>query len=94
LGAQPFAQCPEVLASVILLISSFFFVSIRSPIHRETEPDAFYLDVLFNTQPLTPNAKEKQRAPNALVPSQIVYTGGQMDFTVDLGTEVCVYRSR
>ncbi|ESK95101.1 hypothetical protein Moror_13833 [Moniliophthora roreri MCA 2997] len=54
----------------------------------QTEPDSFYLDVFFNAQALKPaESKEKQRAPNALVPTTIAYAGGQADFTVDLGTE-------
>ncbi|KAK0190531.1 hypothetical protein F5146DRAFT_1121051 [Armillaria mellea] len=67
-GAQPFVNCPEIVA--------------------ETEPKAFYLDVFFNAHPLHPGeSKEKQRAPNALVPTSIAYSGGQVDFTVDMGTE-------
>jgi hypothetical protein len=62
------------------------------PCPRSTEPDAFFLDVFFNAHPVHPNAladsKEKQRAPNALVPTVIAYAGGQVDFTVDMGTEV------
>ncbi|KAG7097369.1 hypothetical protein E1B28_004719 [Marasmius oreades] len=54
----------------------------------KTEPETFYLDVFFNAQPLKPaESKEKQRAPNALVPTSIAYAGGQANFTVDLGTE-------
>ncbi|KAF9006670.1 hypothetical protein BDQ17DRAFT_1352181 [Cyathus striatus] len=70
-GAQPFTQLPDIVS--------------------ETEPDAFYLDVFFNAIPVQPNSqtdsKEKQRAPNALLPTAIAYAGGQMDFTVDIGTE-------
>ncbi|KAF5392933.1 hypothetical protein D9757_001211 [Collybiopsis confluens] len=56
----------------------------------ETEPESFFLDVYFNAQPInqpSPDSKEKQRAANALVPTTIAYAGGQVDFTVDLGTE-------
>jgi len=35
------------------------------------------------------DSKEKQRAANALIPTVIAYAGGQVDFTVDMGTEVC-----
>ncbi|KAJ7693853.1 hypothetical protein B0H17DRAFT_1058481 [Mycena rosella] len=52
-----------------------------------TEPDAFFLDVFFNAHPTSPEAKDKQRAANALVPTSIAYAGGQVDFTVDMGTE-------
>ena len=54
-----------------------------------TEPEAFFLDLFFNAHP-TPDGKQKQKAANALVPSVIAYAGGQMDFTVDMGTEVYV----
>lgn len=57
-----------------------------------TEPEAFYAEVFFNAHPLHPvppsESKEKQRAPNALVPTAFGYAGGQVDFTVDMGTEV------
>ncbi|KAJ3772145.1 hypothetical protein FB446DRAFT_64835 [Lentinula raphanica] len=55
----------------------------------ETEPDSFLLDVYFNAQPVHPSSdsKEKQRAANALVPTTIAYAGGQVDCTLDLGTE-------
>ncbi|PFH51340.1 hypothetical protein AMATHDRAFT_142962 [Amanita thiersii Skay4041] len=57
-----------------------------------TEPDAFFLKVFFNAQPINPQqAKDKQRAVNALVPSVIAYSGGQVEFTVDIGAE---YASR
>ncbi|KAJ6561511.1 hypothetical protein DFH09DRAFT_494900 [Mycena vulgaris] len=56
-----------------------------------TAPDAFFLDVFFNAHPTSPEAKDKQRAANALVPTSIAYAGGQVDFAVDMGTE---YASR
>ncbi|KAJ6616217.1 hypothetical protein B0H10DRAFT_2219617 [Mycena sp. CBHHK59/15] len=53
-----------------------------------TEPDTFFLDIFFNAQPTTQaESKEKQRAANALVPTSIAYAGGQVDFSVDMGTE-------
>lgn len=56
-----------------------------------TEPEAFFLDVFFNAHPIhsTSDGKQKQKAANALVPSVIAYAGGQMDFTVDMGADVC-----
>jgi hypothetical protein len=47
--------------------------------------------VFFNAHPThsTSDGKQKQKAANALVPSVIAYAGGQMDFTVDMGVEVC-----
>ncbi|KAF8638616.1 hypothetical protein AX17_002157 [Amanita inopinata Kibby_2008] len=57
-----------------------------------TEPDAFFLQVFFNAQPIKPQQpKDKQRAVNALIPSVIAYSGGQVNFTVDMGME---YASR
>ncbi|CAK5262861.1 unnamed protein product [Mycena citricolor] len=52
-----------------------------------TEPSAFSLDILFNALPRTPEAKEKQRAANALVPTSLAYAGGLVDFSVDMGME-------
>lgn len=54
-----------------------------------TEPEAFFLDVYFNAQPITtPDAKERPKHSNALVPTSIAYAGGQRDFAVDMGSEV------
>ncbi|KAF9534121.1 hypothetical protein CPB83DRAFT_902092 [Crepidotus variabilis] len=59
---------------------------IKAPeIVATTEPEAFFLDVFFNAlslQPITGN-----QAKNILVPSRITYTGGELDFGVELGTE-------
>ncbi|TBU32987.1 hypothetical protein BD311DRAFT_774649 [Dichomitus squalens] len=53
-----------------------------------TEPQAFFLDVLFNAHPITSsNAKEKPKPSNALVPTSIAYSGGQKDFGVNMGAE-------
>ncbi|KAF5363992.1 hypothetical protein D9756_000256 [Leucocoprinus leucothites] len=52
-----------------------------------TSPEAFYLDVFFNAQPVGSDGKDKQRAANALVPTSVSYPGGLMDFAVDMGTE-------
>ncbi|KAJ7126453.1 hypothetical protein C8R43DRAFT_1211992 [Mycena crocata] len=51
-----------------------------------TEPNAFFLDVFFNAQPTSVEFKDKRPA-NALVPTSIAYAGGQVDFSVDMGTE-------
>jgi hypothetical protein len=59
-----------------------------------TQPDAFYLDVFFNAQPLVPESKDRQHAVNALVPTSISYSGGLMDFAVDMGIEVLMSPSR
>ena len=57
--------------------------------HSRTEPQAFFLDVFFNAHPITaPNAKEKPKPSNALVPTSIAYSGGQKDFGVNMGAEV------
>ncbi|KAH0587983.1 hypothetical protein H2248_006727 [Termitomyces sp. 'cryptogamus'] len=54
----------------------------------ETEPEAFYIDVFLNAHPIPQaDAKEKPRVPNALVPTLIAYAGGQVEYTVDMGTE-------
>lgn len=53
---------------------------------RNTEPDAFFLDIFFNALPIQPTAGNQ--AKNVLVPSRLTYTGGQMEFGVELGPEV------
>ena len=56
----------------------------------ETEPEAFFLEVFFNAQPVgSPDAKQKQKASNVLIPSVIAYAGGAVDFAVDMGNDVC-----
>lgn len=58
--------------------------------YSRTQPEAFSLDVYFNAYPVTqPNNKEKPKPTNALVPTVIAYAGGQMDFSVNMGKEVC-----
>ncbi|KAK2465996.1 hypothetical protein APHAL10511_001637 [Amanita phalloides] len=53
-----------------------------------TEPDAFFLQIFFNAQPIHPQQnKDKQRPVNELVPSLIAYSGGLVEFTVDMGAE-------
>lgn len=52
-----------------------------------TEPTAFFLQVFFNAQPIHPQ-KDKHRPVNELIPSVIAYSGGPVEFTVDMGTEV------
>lgn len=49
------------------------------------------MEVFFNAHAISQaDSKEKQRAANALIPTVIAYAGGQVDFTVDMGTEVCI----
>ena len=51
--------------------------------------------MFFNAQAIIQSdSKEKQRAANALIPTIIAYAGGQVDFTVDMGTEVRGFYSR
>lgn len=57
--------------------------------NRSTEPTAFFLQVFFNAQPIHPQLnKDKQRPVNELIPSVIAYSGGLVEFSVDMGTEV------
>ena len=59
---------------------------------RETEPDAFALDVFSDARPIGGNSKQKPKATNALmlrvVPTSIAYAGGCVDFLVDMGSDV------
>jgi hypothetical protein len=50
----------------------------------------FTLDVFFNAHPICSNAKQKPKAPNALVPTSLAYPGGSVEFLVDMGSEVCL----
>ncbi|KAH8094936.1 hypothetical protein BXZ70DRAFT_896180 [Cristinia sonorae] len=52
-----------------------------------TEPQAFYLELYFNAHPTTAPDGQKPKVTNALVPTVIAYTGGQMDFTVGMSKE-------
>ncbi|KAA1473391.1 hypothetical protein DENSPDRAFT_902536 [Dentipellis sp. KUC8613] len=57
-------------------------------ITSETEPDAFFVDIFFNAQPISiGDAKQKQKATNALVPTTIAYAGGYVEYDVDMGNE-------
>lgn len=87
-------------SNLLKLSRTFGSHSPRSIAHlfsSHTRPDAFFVDVYFNAHPIRPipqtESKDKQRAPNALVPTVIAYAGGQVDFTVDMGTEVRDYIS-
>ncbi|KAF5388182.1 hypothetical protein D9615_000697 [Tricholomella constricta] len=54
----------------------------------QTEPEAFFLEVFLNAHPIAQaDGKDKPRVANALVPTVIAYPGGQVDFTVDMGTD-------
>jgi hypothetical protein len=60
-------------------------------LNRQTEPEAFFLDVYFNAysiQPQNQDSQEKRVVKNALAPTRIAYGGGQNEFTVDMGAEV------
>lgn len=90
-GAKPFELCPDIVRSVFYhCFHRNAYVYANNVICSETKPDSFLLNVYFNAQPVQPSSesKDKQRAANALVPTTIAYAGGQIDFTVDLGTEV------
>lgn len=54
-----------------------------------TEPEAFFLDVYFNAHPVgSPvDAKQKLKAPNALMPTVIPYAGGIVEYAVNMGSE-------
>ena len=59
---------------------------------RRTEPNSFFIDVYFNAQPVpgSQDGKQKLKAPNALIPTVIAYSGGQTEFVIDMGTDVRV----
>lgn len=48
-----------------------------------------YLDVYLNAQPIASfDGKPKQKATNALVPTSLAYTGGMVEFPLEVGAEV------
>ncbi|OJA20423.1 hypothetical protein AZE42_10774 [Rhizopogon vesiculosus] len=61
----------------------------QSPdIIARTEPEAFFLDVYFNAHPVgSADAKQKLKAPNALMPTVIPYAGGIVEYAVNMGSE-------
>ncbi|KAI0751135.1 hypothetical protein C8Q80DRAFT_554820 [Daedaleopsis nitida] len=81
-------SCPVRVQSIrIFPVDTKPFAQCPEVVSR-TEPEAFFLDVYFNAHPVTnPNAKEKPKPSNALVPTSISYAGGQRDFTVNMGLE-------
>ncbi|KAG0702413.1 hypothetical protein DFH29DRAFT_501412 [Suillus ampliporus] len=54
-----------------------------------TEPEAFFLDVYFNAHPVGSqvDAKQKLKAPNALMPTVIPYAGGIVEYAVNMGSQ-------
>ena len=86
-GAHPFSQCPDIVAYV----QPPDILHRGSLLPRATEPQAFFLDVYFNTSFIRPCSQEPQ-LKNALVPTRIAYAGGQVEFRVDMGFEVCHVR--
>ncbi|EKM59767.1 uncharacterized protein PHACADRAFT_170376 [Phanerochaete carnosa HHB-10118-sp] len=54
-----------------------------------TEPETFFLELYFNAQPVAqPNAKERPKPSNALIPTIIAYAGGRMEFAVNMSPEL------
>ncbi|KAF8914268.1 hypothetical protein CPB84DRAFT_1811634 [Gymnopilus junonius] len=63
-----------------------------APCNSLTAPDAFFLDVYFNTISVQPTAavqdSQDKRAPkNVLASTRIAYAGDQTEFVVDMGIE-------
>ncbi|KAG1726817.1 uncharacterized protein EDB91DRAFT_1165714 [Suillus paluster] len=60
-----------------------------SDIIARTEPEAFFLDVYFNAHPVGSqvDAKQKLKAPNALMPTVIPYAGGIVEYAVNMGSQ-------
>jgi hypothetical protein len=58
---------------------------------RRTEPEAFFIDVYFNAHPIPSGSqadtKHKLKAPNALIPTVIAYSGGNTEFSIDMGAD-------
>ena len=77
-------------ALTLLRIFNLLLTSVRygslSP--RTTEPQAFFLGDYFSTSFIRP-CSPKPQLKNTLVPTRIAYAGGQVEFRVDMGSEVC-----
>lgn len=54
------------------------------------------MDVYFNAHsiPGSQDGKHKLKAPNALIPTVIAYSGGQTEFAIDMGTDARVHARR
>lgn len=61
--------------------------------YSRTEPDSFFIDVYFNAHPVpgSQDGKQKLKAPNALIPTVIAYSGGQTEFAIDMGADVRIH---
>ncbi|KAG1806341.1 uncharacterized protein HD556DRAFT_1436315 [Suillus plorans] len=72
---QPFGQCPDTIAD--------------NHIVGRTGPEAPFLDVYFNAYHVSSlvDAKQKLKAPNALMPTVIPYAGGVVEYAVNMGSE-------
>ena len=56
----------------------------------ETEPQAFLLHLYFSAYRVARvDSKEKPKPTNALTPTTLAYAGGEMEFAVPMGNEVC-----
>ncbi|KAI0355348.1 hypothetical protein OH77DRAFT_1504193 [Trametes cingulata] len=81
-------SCPVRVHSIRIFPSDVRPFSQCQDVISRTEPSAFFLDVYFNAQPIvSPEAKERPKHSNALVPTSIAYAGGQQDFAVDMGSD-------
>lgn len=78
------------ISSGMLPIRSIGSPALKTVRGSRTEPEAFFLDIYFNAHPVgSTHAKDKPKPSNALVPTSIAYSGGQRDFAVNMGLEVC-----
>ncbi|KAI0371605.1 hypothetical protein BV20DRAFT_1035231 [Pilatotrama ljubarskyi] len=81
-------SCPVRVHSIRIFPSNVKPFAQCPDVVSRTEPSAFFLDVYFNAQPIvSPDAKERPKHSNALVPTSIAYAGGQSDFAIDMGSE-------
>jgi hypothetical protein len=80
---------PVKVSSIALFPTGTHPFSQCPDIIATTEPQAFFLDVYFNASFIYPCSQEPQ-VKNALVPTRIAYAGGQVEFRVDMGSEVCL----
>ena len=90
--ARPFAQREDVVRCVEDM-SGLSSGNLHFTL-SETEPQAFLLHLYFSAYRVARvDSREKPKPTNALTPTTLAYAGGEMEFAVPMGNEVCHSRS-
>jgi len=87
IAAIRFASPVRIQSISIFPTGSKPFAQIDDIVGR-TKPNAFFLELYFNSHPLSlPNIKEKPKPTNALVPTMVAYAGGLATFEVNMSQD-------